>query len=137
MFKKGQVSTETDKGPFVFTLIALVVGAAVTALLFVFGRGEPLAIFGGVLLAIVTVAAGAIMFALVTDRAYIDDGVLYMSYMFRKRSIPVSDIGRITLCDEIYHVYGKNGAEAGTINAKLTAIGDVIHALDINGVNFT
>ncbi|MBO7376797.1 MAG: hypothetical protein J6V01_06795 [Clostridia bacterium] len=137
MFRKGQVSTEIDKGPFLFTLIALTVGLAVTVLLFVFGIKEPLAIFAAILTAIVTIAAGAVLFALLTDRAYIDNGRLYMSYLFKKRSVDIADIGKITLRDNVYYVYDKNGAAAGTINARLTAIGDVIFALDKNGVNFT
>ena len=137
MFRKGQVSTEIDKGPFLFTTIALTVGAAVTVLLFVLGGGEALSIVAGIFVAIVTVAAGAVLFAMLTDKAYIKEGVLYMSYLFKRRSIPIGKIGRITLRDEVYHVYDKTGAEAGTINAKLTSIGEVIIALDRSGVNFT
>ena len=136
MFKKGQVSTETDKGPFLFTLIALIVGLIVTVLLFALSEGNALAIFAGIMVAIVTASAAAVMFSLLTDRAYIDNGVLYMSYMFKKKSILIKDIGKITLRDDVYYVYGKNGAEAGTINAKLTSVGDVILALDKSGVNF-
>ena len=137
MFRKGQVSTEVDKKPFVFSLIAFTVGTAAAVLLFVLSKGDALAIFAGIMVAIVAVAAGAVLFALVTDRAYIDNGVLYMSYLFKKQSIPISDIGKITLRDEVYYIYGKNGAAAGTINAKLTSVGDVILALDKSGVNFT
>ena len=136
MFKKGQVGTVTDKGPFIFTVIALAVGTVVTALLFALGWGEPLAIFAGILFAIVTLSAGGVMIALLTDRAYIDNGVLYMSYMFKKKSIPIEKIGKISLKDDVYYVYDKSGAESGTINAKLTAVGDVILALDRRGVNF-
>ena len=136
MFKKGQFSTEVDKGPFIFTLIALIGGVAVTALLFVFAAKEPLAIFAGILFAVVTLAAGGVMLALVTDRAYIDDGVLYTAYLFKKRSINVKDIGKITLKNDVYYVYDKNEAAAGTINAKLTAVGEVILALDKSGVRF-
>ena len=136
MFRKGQVSTQTDKGPFLFTLIALAVGTVVTVLLFVFGNGEPLAIFAGVLLAIVTLSAGAVLIALITDKVYIDGEVLYMSYIFKKRSIAIGEIGKITLRNEIYYVYDKNGAAAGTFNAKLTSVGDIILALDKKGVAF-
>ena len=136
MFKRGQVSTETDKGPLVFTLIAFTVGTAVTVLLFVLAGSEPLAIFAGIMVAVVTLAAGAVLFALITDKAYIDNGILYMSYMFKKREIAIKDIEKITLRGELYHVYDKSGAEAGTINAKLTAIGDVILSLDKSGVDF-
>ena len=136
MFRKGQVSTEVDKGPFIFTLTALAVGLIATVLLFVFGRGEGLAVFAGILLALVTLAAAAVMFAILTDKAYIDGGVLYMSYMFKRRSIPVKDIGRITLKNDVYYVYDKKDAQAGTINAKLTAVGDIVFALDKSGVNF-
>ena len=137
MFKKGQISTEIDKGPFWFSLIAFAGGTVAAVLLFVFSKGAALAIFAGIMVAIVAVAAGAVLFALLTDKAYIDSGILYMSYLFKKQSIPIDDIGKITLRDEVYYVYGKNGAAAGTINAKLTAVGDVILALDKSGVNFT
>ena len=76
MFKKGQYGTEVDKGPFLFTLIALVVSAAVTVLLFVLGKGEALSVFAGILVGIVTLAAAAVLFALLTDKAYIDGEVL-------------------------------------------------------------
>lgn len=137
MFKKGQISTEIDKGPFWFSLIAFAGGTVAAVLLFLFSKGAALAIFAGIMVAIVAVAAGAVLFAMLTDKAYIDSGTLYMSYLFKKQSIPIDDIGKITLRDEVYYVYGKNGAAAGTINAKLTAVGDVILALDKSGVNFT
>ena len=136
MFKKGQVGTEIDKGPFLFTLTALIVGAVVTVLLFVLGRGDGLSVFTGILVAIVTLAAGAVLFALLTDRAYIEGDVLYMSYLFKRKSIPIGMIGKIALRDDVYYVYDKNGAAAGTINAKLTSIGEVIFALDKRGVHF-
>ena len=136
MFKKGQVSTEVDKGPFVFTLVALTVGAAVTVLLFVLGKGDALSVFAGILVALVTLSAAAVMFALLTDKAYIDGDRLYMSYLFKKKSIPVKDIGSITLRDDVYYVFDKKDRQAGTMNAKLTAIGEVIFALDKSGVNF-
>jgi len=137
MFKKGQVCTETDKGPFWFTLIAFVFGTAGTVLLFVLGGGDALAVFAGILLGTVALAAGGVLFALITDRAYIDNGVLHMSYMFKRKSISIDEIGKITLKDEVYSVYDKKGAVAGTINSKLTGVGDLIFALDRSGVNFT
>lgn len=136
MFKKGQVSTEVDKGPFIFTLSALIAGAAVTVLLFVLGRGSGLSVFAGILFAVITLAAAAVLFALLTDRAYIDGGVLHMSYLFKRRAVPVSEIGKIEFRDDVYRVYDKKDVQIGTINAKLTSIGDVIFALDKSGVNF-
>ena len=136
MFKKGQVSTEVDKGPFIFTLTALIVSAAATVLLFVLGKGAALSVFSGILVGIVTLAAAAVLFALLTDKAYVDDGVLHISYLFKKTAIPVKDIGKITLRDDVYHVFDKKDEEIGTMNAKLTAIGEVIFALDKSGVDF-
>ena len=136
MFRKGQISTETDKGPFIFTLIALVAGTVVTVLLFVFGKGEPLAIFAGVMFAAVTLAAGGVMLALVTDKVYIENDVLYMSYLFKKSSVAISDIGRISLSNDVYCVFDKKGSAAGTFNAKLTRVGDIIAFLDKSGANF-
>ena len=136
MFKKGQISTEVDKGPFIFTLVALIVGLIVTVLLFVFGKGEGLSVFAGILFAVITLSAAAVLFALLTDKAYIDDGVLYTSYMFKKRAIKTDEIGKITYKDDVYTVYDKKGNKISTVNAKLTSIGDVIFALDKAGVNF-
>ena len=108
MFKKGQVGTEVDKGPFIFTLIVLIGGAAVTVLLF----------------------------ALLTDRAYIDGGKLYMSYLFKRKSVQIEEIGKITYKDDVYTVFDKKNNKVGTLNAKLTSIGEVIFALDKAGVDF-
>ena len=136
MLKKGDPGTEIDKGPFIFTLIALVAGLCVTLLLFILGKGDSLAIFAGILFAVVTCAAAAVMFALVTDRAYISDGVLHMNYLFKRNSIAVRDIGKITYGDDVYRVFDRKGNEAGTVNAKLTGIGELIFALEQQGVNF-
>ena len=136
MFKKGQVSTEVDKGPFIFTLIALVVGLIVTVLLFALGKGEGLAVFAGILFAVVTLAAAIVLFALLTDKAYIDGSTLYTSYMFKRRAIKIDEIGKITYKDDVYTVFDKKGNKISTINAKLTSIGELIFALDKAGVNF-
>lgn len=136
MFKKGQISTEIDRGPFLFSLIAFIGGTITAVLLFALGKGDPLAVFAGIMISIVAVASGAILFAVLTDKAYIDNGVLYMSYLFKKRSIPVKEIAKIQLRNEVYSIYNKSGAVAGTINAKLTSVGDVILELDKSGVNF-
>lgn len=136
MFRHGAISTETDRKPFFFTLTAAVVGLSGTVLLFVLAYGNALAVFAGVLLGIVTIAAFCVLLALVTDRAYVENDTLYMRYLLKKRSIPIDGIGKITCRDDVYTVYGKNGAIAGTINAKLTGIGEVIHELDKRGVNF-
>lgn len=137
MFRKGQVGTEVDKGPFFFTLTAFAAGLAVTVLLFALGRGDGLAVFAGIMFSVMTLAAAAVLFAMVTDRVYIDDGVLYTSYLFKKSSIPVKDIGRITFADDLYTVFDKKNNKTATMNAKLTHIGDVIHCLDEAGVDFT
>ena len=136
MFRKGQVSTEVDKGPFIFTLTALVVSLAVSVLLFALGKGAGMAIFAGVLFAAITLAAAAVLFALLTDRAYIDGGVLHISYLLKRRAVPVNEIGKIAYRDDVYYVYDKKDVQIGTINAKLTSIGEVIFALDKSGVNF-
>ena len=136
MLKKGEVGTEIDKGPFIFTLTALAGGLAVTLLLFILGGGSILAIFAGVMFAVVTAAAAAVFFALVTDRAYITGDILHMDYLFKKKRIALGDIGRVTLKDDEYLVYDRSGGVAGSINAKLTGIGEVIFELERRGVNF-
>ncbi len=136
MFKKGQISTETDKKPFFFALAAFL-GCLVAALLiFILGKGDALGIFAGVLLSIVAAAAAAVLFAMITDRAYIQDDVLYMSYMFRKVSVPLSEIGKVSYKDNVYSVHNRKGDVLGTINGQLTGIDTILYALDRKGITF-
>ncbi len=136
MFRRGEISTEVDRGPFFFSLAAFIGSATAAALLFTRGGGDGLAVFGGVLLAIVAIAACAVLFAMVTDRAYISEGKLHMSYLFKKASVSFEEIGRISYKDDVYTVYGQSRNVIGTINAKLTGVGRVISELDRKGVRF-
>ena len=136
MFRHGEISTEVDKKPFIFTLTAFVASLAATVLILVFFWGNALAIFAGILLAVVTVSAGLVLFALLTDCAYVEDGRLHMNYMFRRREISLDKIGKITYKEDVYNVYGKDGNLVGTINGKLTGIGNVIFELDRKQVPF-
>ena len=134
MFKHGPISTETDRKPFFFTLIALVVGLTGVVLLFVLGKGNALAVFAGVLLGVVTLAAAAVLFGMVADRAYVEDGVLHMRYLFKHRSVPLEKIAKVTLENDIYSVYDRSGDLRGTINGKLTGIDSILYELDQNGI---
>ena len=135
MFRHGEIRTETDRKPFIFTLIACAVSLTAAVLLFVLA-GDGLGIFAGILLAIVGLAAGAVLFAMVTDRAYIEEGVLTMRYLFKKTQIPLAEIGKISLKDNVYSVFDQKEKLAGTMNAQLTGIGVILHALDQNKVPF-
>lgn len=136
MFRHGEISTEIDKAPFFFTLAAFVCCLTAAVLLFVLARGQALAVFAGILLAIVALAALAVLFAMLTDRAYIEDEVLVTSYLFRKTKTPIREIGKITLKDQVYSVYDRRGRPAGTINAQLTGIDGILLCLDKKGVPF-
>ncbi len=135
MFRHGEISTETDKKPFFFALAAFAVCLTAAVLLFVLGDGG-LAVFAGIMMSIVALAAGAVLFAMVTDSAYIREDALVMTYLFKKEALPISEIGRISFKEDIYSVYDRSGRLAGTINAKLTGIGELLHALDLKGVPF-
>ena len=135
MLKHGTVSTEVDSKPFYFTIAALAGCLTAAVLIFVFGSGA-LAIAAGVMLGVVAVAAAATLFAMVTDYAAIGDGVLTMSYLFRKKAVPLADIGKVTCKDNVYSVYGKKGDLLGTVNGLLTGIDGILHELDNNGVRF-
>ncbi len=135
MFRHGEISTETDRKPFLFTLAAFIGCLAAAVLMFVFG-GSGLGVFAGLLCSVVAVAAGIVLFAMVTDRAYIEDGVLHMSYLFKSSQIPLNEIGKVSLKDDVYMVFDRSGRTAGTMNAQLTGIGVILHALDQNKVPF-
>ncbi|MBR2582820.1 MAG: hypothetical protein IKD61_05445 [Oscillospiraceae bacterium] len=136
MFRHGEFSTEIDRKPFVFTLLAFSVSLTAALLLFIFGAGDGLAIFAGILLSVVAIAAAAVLFAMVTDRAYIADEKLYMRYLFRRSEVALGEIGRITLKEDVYSVFDKRGKLAGTINAKLTGIDRILFKLDKSGASF-
>jgi len=136
MFRHGEFSTETDKKPFVFTLSACVCCIAAAVILFIAGKGDALSIFAGALLSVVGIAAFSVLFAMVTDRAYVEGDALHMSYLLKRKTIALPDIGKVTFKDDVYTVYDKKGAVAGTINANLTGIGRVLHALDRKGIQF-
>lgn len=136
MFSHGEISTEVDKKPFFFTVAAAAVSTAAAVLLFVLGRGNALAIFSGVLVAVVAAAAFAVLFAMLTDYAYVRDGVLTTRYLFKKRNIPFSDIGRVTCTDKVYRVFDRNGNVTATVNGMLTGIDKILYSMEKNGVRF-
>ena len=136
MFRHGDYSTEIDKKPFIFTLTAFLGSMTAAILIIVLAWGSALALFAGFLVLIVGVASGVVLFAMVTDRAYIDGDTLFMRHLFKKKSVPVKDIGSISYKDEVYSVFDKKGNILGTVNGKLTGIGTVILELDKRGVTF-
>ena len=136
MFKKGEISTETDRKPFIFTVTAFSCCLLSAVLILVFGKGDALGIFAGVLLILVAAAAAAVLFAMVTDRAYIEDDVLHMSYMFKRTQVPLQKIGKVTCKDQVYYVFDQKGTVLGTINGKLSGIDRILHTLDQKGIQF-
>lgn len=136
MFRHGEISTETDRRPFIFALAAFIGSLAAAVLLFTLCGGEPLAIFAGILLSIVAAAAGAVLFAMLTDRAYVENGELRTSYLFKRARIPLKDIGRVTCLDREYYVFDRKGELLATVNGRLTGIDSILYALEKNGVRF-
>ncbi|MBQ2328291.1 MAG: hypothetical protein II382_03815 [Oscillospiraceae bacterium] len=135
MFRHGEISTEIDRGPFFFTLAALICCLTGAVLCFVLG-GAALAVFAGVLLAIVAAAAFAVLLALVSDFAFIRDGVLHTRYFLKKRAIPLREIGKVTYREELYTVYDKKGTVLASVNGRLTGIDRILSELDRSGVLF-
>ena len=136
MFRHGEISTEVDQRPFVFTLIAFSGSLIAMILLLVFAWGDGLAIFAAILLFIVAAASGAVLLAIVTDQAYIEDDLLVMRYMFKHVQVPIKEIGKAACKDEIYTIYDRKGNTLGTINARLTGIDQILYKLDQSGVRF-
>ena len=136
MFSHGNISTEIDKKPFIFTVVALSGSLAASVLLFVFSKGNGLAIFAGVMLGLVFLASAAVLFAMVTDQAYIENDTLFMCYLFRKSRIPLKEIGKVSYKDNVHSVYNKKGALVGTINSQLTGIDKILYQLEKSGANF-
>lgn len=136
MFRHGEFSTEIDRKPFLFTLIAFL-GSLIAALLILcLGKGDGLGVFAGILLLIVAVASGAVLFAMVTDQSYIIGEELHMRYLFRHAVIHIKKIGKVSFKDNVYSVYDQKGNLVGTINGQLTGIDSVLHVLYKSSVPF-
>ncbi len=136
MFRHGEISTEIDRKPFIFTLVGFLGSTAAAVLILVLAWGNALAVFAGILMGIIAAAAGTVLFAMLTDRAYVDRDTLHMNYLFRRKHIALREIGKVSYQDEVYSVFDRKGNTVGTINGKLTGIGTVILELDKRGVPF-
>lgn len=130
------MSTEVDKRPFWFTTIAAAVSTVAAVLLFLLSGGNALAIFAGILVLVVAGVAWFILFVMLSDYAYVENGALYTHYLFKKARIPFEKIARITCMEKVYRVYGRNNELLGTINGQLTGIDGILYALEKNGVRF-
>ena len=136
MLRHGEISTEADKGPFLFTL-AVLCGSIVLAclILFVSGKSVINIVIRGFLV-LMALAAGSVLFAMLTDYACIENGILTMSYLFKKNKIALKDIGSVSFKDDVYTVYDRKKSKVGTINALATGIDSVIGEMNKNHVNF-
>lgn len=135
MFKRSQISTEVAKGPFYFTLTALVISIIVIIFLVNYSKNY-LAIFAIIMMAVIAVASLIILFGMLSDYAYIKDDVLYMNYLFKNNKIEIKQIKNIKLIDDVYHVYNLKNDEVGTINGLSIGIDKIINKLDASGVEF-
>ncbi len=59
-----------------------------------------------------------------------------MSYLCRKKAVPLAGLGKVTCKDNVYSVYGRKGDLLGTVNGLLSGIDEILHELDKNGVRF-
>ena len=136
MFRHGEISTEIEKGPFWFTVFVLVGGVTAAFAILHFSGTGAMNIVMAAFLGVMSLAAAAVLFALISDRTYIDNEVLYMSYLFKRSSIPVKEIGQVSFKDDVYTVYDRKKKKIGTINALATGIDRITSELNRNRVNF-
>ena len=135
MFKHSDISTQVAKGPFYFTLTALIVSILSVILLLTYSKNA-LAIFAVIMMSVVAIASSVVLFAMLSDYAYIKDDVLYMSYLFKKSQISLDRISKVKLLDDIYHVYDQKDDEIGSINGLALGIEKIVNKLDTSGVSF-
>ena len=136
MFKRGEISTETGRAQFIFTIICFIASIITAILIFISFPGNYLAIFAAIMMLILAAAALFVLFGLLSDYSYIENETLYMHYMFKSNSIRIKDIGKIILKDDIYHVCDKKGKEVGTINALAIGIDSILNELYSHNTRF-
>lgn len=130
MFKHADISTQISKGAFYFTLVACISSLIVIIVLLSVFKMNALAIFAAVMMFIIFVASVIVLFGMISDYAYIDDDILYMSYLFKKSHIKIAKIKEVKLIDNIYHIYDLNNNEVGTINALAIGVDKIINFID-------
>ena len=136
MFRHGEISTEADKGPFIFTLAVLAGSILLGTVILVFAGTGPLNIFFAGMCLIMAVCAAAVLFAMLSDYACIENDVLTMSYLFKKKTIALTDIGQVSIKDNVYTVYDRKKNKVGTINGLATGIDRVTGEMNRKHVNF-
>ncbi|MBR0137657.1 MAG: hypothetical protein IJM15_04540 [Erysipelotrichaceae bacterium] len=134
MFRHSEISTEVDRGPFIFTSAAFAGSILIILVILKLGKGNTLGYVSAALFGVVALASLAVLVGLLCDYAYIKDGVLYTHYILKGNQIALKDIGKLTLKDDVYTVYDKKGYTAGTINGLATGIDLILHELDRNGI---
>ena len=73
---------------------------------------------------------------MLTDYAYIDQGILRTRYLFKKTAVPLAEIGKVTCCEKVYYIYNRRGDLLGTVNGLLSGIDSILGELENNGVHF-
>ena len=136
MFRHSEISTEVGIAPFCFAQISSVASIFMCIFLLVKYSGNYLALFAAAMFLIVGIASSIVLFGMISDYAYIKDGILYMSYLLKRNSIKIEEIGKIELKDDIYHVYDRKNDEVGTINSQALGIDRIVMELDRNNVTF-
>lgn len=130
-----KVSTKIDKKTLIFTIVALIMCSVLSIVLLIKYKGNYLALFAAIMLIVVAISSFVVLIGMLTDKAYIENNVLYMSYIFKKSNIKLNEIGYIEFKDDVYHVYDNKNNEVGSINGLALGIDELIHELDINNVN--
>ena len=130
-----KVSTKIDKKTLIFTIVALIICSVLSVFLLIKYKGNYLAIFAAIMFIVVAISSFVVLIGMLTDKAYIENNILYMSYIFKKSNVKLNEIGYIEFKDDVYHVYDKKNSEVGSINGLALGIDELIHELDINNVN--
>lgn len=136
MFRHSDISTEIDRKTFLYVAGALAI-SVITILAVLFKR--PVSVMGYVIIvmmALMVLCCLAVLFGMISDYACIKDGKLIMHYMFKGAQIELTNIGKITFKDDVYHVFDKRGEEAGTINGLALGIDEILQELNRKSVNF-
>ncbi len=124
---KNRISTEIDTKTLIFTIVAFIVSVIVSLILFIKYASNGLAIFAGIMFAVVAIACAVVLFGMFSDKAYIEDDVLYMSYLFKRSSIKLSEVNYIKFKDDVYHIYNNKNEEVGTINGLALGIDAILN----------
>ncbi|HKL84092.1 MAG TPA: hypothetical protein VJZ48_01285 [Bacilli bacterium] len=135
--KKRRIKTSISKGPLIFSLTGFLLSVAII-LAFLFTDQPPtLAAVVIVVCSIFIILALIIIFDQIFDYVEIKDGKLHAHILFIHKQINLKKIENITLKNDVYYFYRKDGRKFTSINAFDPLASEIVREVEKGGAKIS